>query len=106
MEGNPLHRSNAGGLNNFHQSMILDLYDPQRLRSSTIEGTSKGLDEVKAFIRTKGILDKTSGKKWLSLQRPFLLLNLIVYELNLKLTLLDLNGLLTNQSVMILNVQQ
>jgi molybdopterin-containing oxidoreductase family iron-sulfur binding subunit len=63
MEGNPLHRSNVGGLNNFHQSMILDLYDPQCLRSSVIEGDSKGLDEVKAFIRTKGILDKTSGKK-------------------------------------------
>ena len=63
MEGNPLHRSNVGGLNNFHQSMVLDVYDPQRLRSSTIEGASKSLDETKAHIRTKGILDKTGGKR-------------------------------------------
>ena len=63
MEGNPLHRSNAGGLNNFHQSMVLDLYDPQRLRSSKIEGKEKSLDEAKAHIRTVGILAKTGNKK-------------------------------------------
>jgi molybdopterin-containing oxidoreductase family iron-sulfur binding subunit len=44
LEGNPEHGSSYGGLNNIHQSMIMDLYDPQRLRAAYQLPVSKGLD--------------------------------------------------------------
>jgi MoCo/4Fe-4S cofactor protein with predicted Tat translocation signal len=40
LEGNPEHRSTYGALNNFQQSTIIDLYDPQRLTSPKVNGES------------------------------------------------------------------
>ena len=51
VEGNPEHRSNYGALNNLHQSTILDLYDPQRLRAaeSFPREAGKSVDAVAAL---------------------------------------------------------
>lgn len=62
IEGNPLHRGSYGALNNLHQSQVLDLYDPQRLRASRSGDKSDlSADAVKAILAQKG--KSWAGKK-------------------------------------------
>jgi molybdopterin-containing oxidoreductase family iron-sulfur binding subunit len=61
VEGNPDHRSNLGGLNNFQQSTIIDLYDPQRLRSATVDG--KAANRAGAAAALKALGGSLAGKK-------------------------------------------
>ena len=61
VEGNPDHRSNVGGLSNFQQSTIIDLYDPQRLRSPKLNGKAGNRDGVEKALKDLG--EKLVGKK-------------------------------------------
>ena len=60
VEGNPSHRSNHGGLNNFQQSTILDLYDPMRLRSAKVDGKAANRSGAGAALKALGA--SLSGK--------------------------------------------
>ena len=56
IEGNPLHPSNRGTTNHFHQASILDLYDPDRIKNITIGGKKaghKGLGDWMAQLKNK-----------------------------------------------------
>ena len=61
VEGNPLHHGSLGALNNFHQSQILDLYDPMRLRKTKAGDKEHTAAEAKALIASKG--KALAGKK-------------------------------------------
>ena len=58
LEGNPEHRSNLGALNNIHQSLVLDLYDPQRLRQASVKGRSVHSSDASIALAAAG---KTAG---------------------------------------------
>ncbi len=61
VEGNPDHRSNYGALNNFQQSTIIDLYDPQRLRSPKLNGKAGNRAGTEKALKDLGA--SLSGKK-------------------------------------------
>ena len=50
IEGNPTHASNRGATSHYHQARVLDLYDPDRLKTPVHRGQEKTLDEVRSDI--------------------------------------------------------
>jgi len=54
VEGNPLHRGSLGALSALHQSQVLDLYDPQRLRATAANGRALSTAEARALLAEKG----------------------------------------------------
>jgi MoCo/4Fe-4S cofactor protein with predicted Tat translocation signal len=54
VEGNPLHRGSLGALSAQHQSQVLDLYDPTRLRATAHAGKALSAAEARALLAEKG----------------------------------------------------
>lgn len=51
VEGNPLHPFSNGGTDGFTQAGVLDLYDPNRLKSCQLEGRDLPVEAFDAFLQ-------------------------------------------------------
>ncbi len=85
VEGNPQHRSNYGALNNFQQSTIIDLYDPQRLKAPKLMGKAGNRAGAESALKTLGA--SLGGKKVavLSGYSPSIQLHTIAQRMSTKL---------------------
>jgi molybdopterin-containing oxidoreductase family iron-sulfur binding subunit len=63
VEGNPVHRGNYGGLSNLQQSIIFDLYDPQRLRAPSAGGHRQTLSDAKIHVKVRAAALKSENKR-------------------------------------------
>ena len=50
IEGNPLHKGSLGKTSAYHQSSVLDLYDPDRIKNITKLGDKKVLNDLKDWF--------------------------------------------------------